>query len=178
MSESSLAAQLSYMENVLGIRSIVVPEQVAVQAAHATLPPVVKPVLAVRTRGLLQNARLIAIWAREQAGGTGEAEILAEKMVSAMKVQPSQVFWIDWVQGEGELPQEILEILANVGQRPILVFGEATAAPIIPMQIPTGRWTDYRGGRYMITLSPEALLESSEKKKIAWAHLQIIMKEL
>jgi hypothetical protein len=174
MSDSSFAAQLSYMQNVLGVRSIIVPEQ----AAHVALVPPLKPALAVRTRGILQDARLIAIWARAQSSGSGEAEILAEKMVSAMKVQPSQVFWIDWVQGEGELPTEIHNILATVGSRPVLVFGEATAAPLIPLQVPTGRWTDYRGVRYMITLSPEALLESSEKKKIAWAHLQIIMKEL
>jgi hypothetical protein len=170
------SAQLSYMQTVLGISSILVPERIAEQAAHAV--PALRSTLEVRTRGRVQDARLIAIWARERASGSGEAEILAEKMVSAMKVQPSQVFWIDWVQGEGELPTEIHDVLAAAGTKPILVFGEATVASLIPLQVPTGRWTEYRGSRYMITLSPEDLLESSEKKKTAWAHLQIVMKEL
>ena len=169
------SAQLAYMQDVLGLTSILVPEQVV---AEGFQPAIVTPSLTVRTRGILSEARLIAVWARARAATSAEAEILAEKMVSAMKVQPGQVFWIDWEQGEGELPSEIFEVLGSSAPLPILVFGESTAAKLIPLQVAAGRWTDYRGGRYMITLSPEALLESTEKKRIAWSHLQIVMKEL
>ncbi len=171
------ADQLQYLQDVLGISSVVLPEAAPGVASVAASFNAAPATLQARTRGSVGNARLIAVWGR--LDGSGEAEILAEKMVSAMKVQPAEVVWIDWDSGgEGELPQDVLDLLESAAPRPILVFGEATAKRLLPIQPQIGRWLDYKNSRYMITLSPEELLSSAEKKKTAWAHLQIVMKEL
>ena len=167
------SAQLHYLETVLGIQSVLVPE------GAQPLPTMnVSPQLKVRTRGRVEDARLIAVWARSPSA-SGEAEILAEKMVAAMKIASPNVYWIDWTDGQdaigGELPAEVLSIVHRPGP-PVLVFGESTAEKLIPIRVQTGRWIDYKGGRFMVTLSPEVLLDSAEKKKIAWAHLQTVMK--
>ena len=174
--------QIFYMQEVLGISSVIVPCGHGISGAEAVLEVQAPQVLSVRVRGTLASAKLIAVWerARTSASALGEAEILVEKMVSAMKVTSTQVLWIDWDPSEGAvLPPEIFTLLAESGARPILVFGEHTARSLLPAPV-LGRWLNANAGanRYMVTLSPEELLESTEKKRIAWAHLQTVMKEL
>lgn len=173
--------QIFYMQEVLGISNVIVPCGGGVTGAEAVLQVQAPPVLAARVRGVLSNAKLIAVWERAGGASRGEAEILVEKMVSAMKVQSTQVLWIDWDPSEGAvLPAEIFALLAESaasGARPVLVFGEHTAQSLLT-NASLGRWIEEKGNRYMVTLSPEELLESTEKKRIAWAHLQTVMKEL
>ena len=181
--------QIFYMQEVLGISSVVVPVGDGAFGTDAILQVQSPPVIAARVRGTLANARLIAVWERAVGPGSGEAEILVEKMVTAMKVQSTQVLWIDWDPSEGAvLPAEIFALLnesalakSAVGQsRPVLVFGEHTARNLLPSLTNSslGRWFIENENRYMVTLSPEELLESTEKKRIAWAHLQTVMKEI
>ena len=180
------------MQDVLGLSSLVMPTVTYVATPYPASHPAVsetaphmpsllpRATLPVRVRGSLAAARLIAVWQR--TSGLGEAEILAEKMVSAMKVPPAQVLWVDWeAAAPGELAPEVLQLLRDAGERPILVFGAPTAVKILPelagRPLPKilGNWIQ---SRYLVTLSPEELLDSAEKKKIAWAHLQLVMKNL
>ena len=172
--DSPMSAQLHYLETVLGIRSVLLPEGSVAPVAVAAPAPQIQ----VRMRGSPNGARLIAIWGRS-ASASGEAEILAQKMVAAMKLAPTDVLWMEWdetsEEDPAELSNEITKIVHQPGP-PVLVFGERTAEKLIPVRVQAGRWIDYKGGRFMVTLAPETLLASAEKKKVAWAHLQTAMK--
>jgi hypothetical protein len=171
--------QLHYLQSVLGIGKVIMPAG----SPMVESPP--RPAAALETTGDFESARLIVLWAHgaRDPGEQAEAQALAEKMVTAMKVPGGIVFWMKW-PAACAFPLELPELLSKSGGRPVLVFGAETldGLKVSPASAEQrfGRWLEIEGSgaKALATHSPEELLTSADKKKLAWAHLQIVMKEL
>jgi hypothetical protein len=166
------SAQVQYLRDVLGIDRILLP------LAHGEDVVPESPESGVIVRGDLENARLIVAWCREEASGP-EADELARKMIAAMKVENDRVAWIEWGNVSDDQPREIVDGLSAASERVLLAFGPETANALLGHDPATGEWQALlTGARLMATYSPEDLLASPERKKQAWAHLQIVMKAI
>ena len=148
--------QISYLRDVLGIQNVVLP--------FAESP-------AVGTSGPFENSKLIVV----TNGETSESFQLAEKMIQAMKLHPHEVSWLTWDLKTSHATEDLV---IQAGRRPVLVFRSPAFIDWAPIQGPLGEWFDWEGVRLMATHSPVQLLQSPEKKKEAWSHLQMIMKSL
>ena len=186
--------QLYYLETVLGLKNVVMPAvafadvTTAQQLSDVSVPAEVATPLDVQMSGDFASARLIIVWGRKNspAGHTGpmtplddSATELTDKMLAAMKVPGGKVAKLEWTLANTDrtLPIEVLEVLELAGQTPVLIFGRNTALALLPThEIQLGQWIQSGTNRYMTTYSPEELLESNDKKRMAWAHLQLVMK--
>lgn len=168
--------QIDYMEKVLGITHVVLPAMAASQPP--ALPARVEPAPALPME---EHARMIALVPLEAAEFPlrGEAAELIEKMIRAMKLDPGDVVMAAWKYDPGVgLPDEIAEMVSRAGHRPVLVFGLAETERFAGRRVGGGEWFDLHGARSLSTFSPRELLASPDRKRLAWVHLQVVMREL
>jgi hypothetical protein len=173
--------QIYYLNTVLGIDAVVLPPlSQAQQNAKHEAPPI--PALA-HVEGVLATARLLVLLPLrpEEFPLRGAMHELVNKMIRAMKLQPSDVALLAWVfKPDVPMPSDILETLASAGSRPVLMFGLEEAQSLTrEASAKGGAWFDLGGAaRVLSTFAPRDLLDSTEKKRLAWAHLQLVMQEL
>jgi len=161
--------QLDYLKNVLGLDRVLVPE---------LAPPPVKE-KTVELRGVLGGARLLALvpLAASEFPLRGEAEALLEKMLLAMKLKKNEVLVATWITGSDfAIEEEIAQLAHAADDRPILVFGGQRAAERLIESQTLGEWGAWGSTRVLATYSPTELLASPERKRLAWVHLQAVMK--
>lgn len=165
-------AQIDYLKNVLGLDRVLVPK--------ASLRSAVVE-KTVEVRGAVGPARLFALVPLPAAEFPlrGETEALLEKMLLAMKLQKTEVLIATWIAGEDfAIEEEVAQLARTAGGRPILVFGGQAAAERLIEARKLGEWGAWAGARVLATFSPRELLDSPEHKRLAWVHLQIVMKHL
>ncbi len=174
---------IHYCKTVLGIDRIVVPPLAGATSGLGEGGQ--EGGLGLEIRGGLNSARLVALVPlfRDEFPLRGEAEALLEKMLRAMKLAPSEVILATWqFSGELTIPDEIAQLAAAAGSRPILVFGGAKAAARLSQgdtpEHSLGQWSVWGESRLLTTFSPRELLSSPDQKRLAWVHLQAVMKHL
>lgn len=182
-------AQLDYIRNVLGLDALVTPraesifvDQVAAtdQAAqHVDQQPdqhIEQSLSEVRAQGP-KNAKLVVVsGTREDVFPfEGEEGVLADKMIQAMKLNLNEVRRLEWCKGDA--PEEVLK---EVEAAPlVLVFGESAFSLLTRGKIArAGEWTSVSSARVLVTYDPKLLMQEPERKKITWAHLQTMMREM
>jgi hypothetical protein len=169
---------VNYCRTVLGLERIVLP---ALTRAALAQDESLAETQGLEIRGSLHGARLVALVPlhAEEFPLRGEAEALLEKMLQAMKLARSQVVLASWQYGEElTIPDEIAQLAAGAGTRPILVFGGLTAAKRMNQGEALGQWGVWSESRILTTFSPRELLRSPGQKHLAWVHLQAVMKHL
>jgi hypothetical protein len=175
--------QVMYLREVLGLESVVIPRVVEIPISSATNAAAEDPTQiqnSVIVRGDLLSARLVCLASSADRSQVliGERDSLAEKMMSAMKLPPAEVAWIEWHEtSQANCPDEVIDHVLN-SHVPLLCFGEDTAKSLLHSAAVAGQWVEWSGVKIMITYSLNELLERPEKKKPAWAHLQAVMKVL
>lgn len=171
-------AQLDYIRNVLGLDALVTPHAESILIDHASqAEPVVQPSLSeVRAQGP-KNAKLVVVSGTRDSffPFEGEEGALADKMIQAMKLNLNEVRRLEWCKGEA--PEEVLK---EVEASPlVLVFGEAAFSLLARGKVArAGEWTSVSSARVLVTYDPKLLMQEPERKKIAWAHLQTMMREM
>lgn len=169
--------QLRYLNDVLGVRGLVLPEGGPSLALAFDSNEVPAPEVVARGEG----SRLVALFAKPKARwpfSTDERE-LADKMIQAMKVSPREVSILEWALESGEAARlEILHRLSKHPAKSVLFFGSDTAAAMGLGAAAVGQWLDWEGRSALVTLSLEELLQYPERKKIAWVHLQMVMRSV
>lgn len=164
-------AQFDYLKNVLGLDRVLVPE----------LPPLPVKEKTVEMRGFLGPARVLALvpLAASEFPLRGEAESLLEKMLLAMKLQKNEVLIATWISGpDFAIEEEVAQLAHAAAGRPILIFGGQAAADRLIESRKLGDWGVWGEARVLATFSPAELLASPEQKRLAWVHLQAVMKHL
>lgn len=172
------SAQFEYLRDVLGIEGVIIP---SVDFGEASLVPMSESRVAFRTTGQMAKARLLILAASSNAvfPCEGEAADMAAKMIKAMKLQESEVIWLEWTHAENEAcPHEVLSMVDTAGDRPVLVFGEQTLSSALGVSAALGEWLEWNGVRILTTHSLVRLLQDSSLKREAWVHLQTVMKVL
>jgi hypothetical protein len=165
--------QIRYLRDVLGIESVILGEGAAAVAQQPTPPPA--PISESRLKGHLKSARLLVVSAGEHRFALeGEAGELANKMIQAMKLKPDDVAVLEWTSA---VPEDVRDAW-NDWDGIALSFGELAAAQLTGSPSLSGSWLDAGSRRIMVTDAPSRLLAEPERKKIAWAHLQQVMKAL
>ena len=164
-------SQLHYLQDVLGVQSVVLsPELLKAQESAA-------PVF--RMSGEISGRRLLILASAPKGfpleGAAGE---LAHKMIQAMRLRPDDVVILEWTQTPGAAaPLEVMKIWSSY-QGVALSFGEEAGVALGGSIARSGQWIRTAVNRTMVTDSPELLLREPARKKSAWAHLQMVMKEL
>ena len=95
-------------------------------------------------------------------------------MIQAMKLANKDVVIMEWT---AELPDDVRDAW-TAWKGVALSFGEHAAAQLTGSPSTSGAWIDSGARRMMVTDSPKRLLTEPDRKKIAWAHLQVVMKAL
>lgn len=171
-------AQLDYCRAVLGLERVLVPRATLVAQYQGQDSCVEKT---VEIRGALTGARVLALVPLEKRDFPlhGEADQLLEKMLLAMKLKPNEVAMATW-QADANLavPEEIAQLANSAGTRPIVVFGGQASAQSIAETTALGEWGVWGDSRILATYSPRELLQSPDQKRLAWVHLQAVMKHL
>lgn len=198
-------AQLIYLQEVLGLQGVVLPREIPVAVPEAGVSSTETPAIQAqphqavstssvshapskspsgraefRTSGDLAASALVCLfWTEEGAawpleGASGE---LARKMIQAMKLSEEDVTWVEWKSQKGQrAPDEILEMVASAGFRPVICFGDAALTAVTGAAGSLGQWQDWQGVQLMPTHSLPELLAKAALKRPAWAHLQMVMK--
>lgn len=164
-------AQIDYLQDVLGLDRVLVP----------SLPPATFEEKKVDVRGALSGARLLALVPLAPADFPlrGEAESLLEKMLAAMKLKKAETLIATWITGpDFAIEEEISQLVHAAHGWPILVFGGQIAAERLVESQKLGEWGVWGETRVLATYSPSELLASPEQKRLAWVHLQTVMKSL
>lgn len=148
--------QIDYLRNVLGVEQVLVP-----------LPP-------------MTSVRLVVLLplATDEFPLHGDAEILIEKMIRAMKLELGDVLMVNWNQSTTPLDEALSWVPATAAHCPRLFFGRALGLGTPTPENESGNWFELQGAKALITHSPSELLAQPELKKRTWAHLQQVMKEL
>ena len=199
--------EIIYLTEVLGITHIVKPEASYTQRTpdrgeqpDITVPaqqPGEKPARQqleraaeqVLIRGDLGASALVCLLSKEphslvanQAAGAtllnSQEVTLAEKMMFAMKLSPDDVIWLEWAFAGERAPPPIRDVAHSAGFRPLLCFGGDVAEALTGQSCQIGSWTDWDGLKLMTTYSLNTLLDQPDLKKVAWQHLQMVMKIL
>ena len=170
-------AQIQYLRDVLGVDRVLRPEP-SPGGTDAGLADLGSELI---VRGNPRTASLVVVWCREDGSGP-EAKELASKMIAAMKISDERIAWLEWTGSgtstEDEVRQSIAAFPAG-GRTALLAFGPEAGAAILGHESEPGEWQALpTGAKVMATFSPEDLLASPERKKQAWAHLQLVMKAL
>lgn len=164
--------QLLYLRDVLGVESIVLSPQAATAQQPVAAPA---PISEIRIKGDLKSAKLLVVSRGERAFVLdGEAGDLAAKMIQAMKLASKDVVVMEWTSN---LPDDVRDAW-SAWKGVALSFGEQAAAQLTGSPSTSGSWIDSGARRIMVTDSPKRLLGEPDRKKIAWAHLQQVMKAL
>jgi hypothetical protein len=180
--------QIHYLKSVLGLDRVLLPLLTAEDATASPLAPQFPEPRQV-SRGDLQSARMIALLplAPEDFPLRGEADTLVDKMVRAMKIDPAEVYFFQFECSEGaseapHLQQTLSQIATASRATPTVLFGADCAREVLGLasnSIGSGAWCAWgQGGRVMATFSPRELIQTPDKKRVTWIHLQAVMKEL
>ncbi|MES2964284.1 MAG: hypothetical protein V4760_10365 [Bdellovibrionota bacterium] len=169
-------SQLQYLKDVLGVDGVILgTATLAAAEAVSVQLPAAAAVSESRIIGNPSVARLLVFAAGERAFVLeGEAGDLASKMIQAMKLKPNDVAVVEWT---GETPDDVRDIW-TAWRGLALSFGERTALLLTNEKSESGAWIETDGRKLMVTDSPVRLLAEPARKKIAWAHLQLVMKAL
>jgi hypothetical protein len=168
-------AQFDYLTQVLGLDRVLVPPLPALEIEEKS----------VEIHGTLGGARLLALvpLTATEFPLRGEAAALLERMLQAMKLHKHEVLIASWVAfgitGEDfAVEDEIARLVHAAGGRSALVFGGAAAAARLIESRQLGEWGVWSGARILATFPLRELLQSPEQKRMAWVHLQTVMKHL
>lgn len=176
------SAQIDYVGKVLGLRRILLPAEIStLSSLREPLPEKF-----VETRGGEAQARMIALLPLSRAHFPlhGPAEALLQKMFTAMKLGDVEVMMFSWIATEeNPFPEVVREPLMNFLEEnptasrrtPIVLFGDPRLLPDLPGG-DLGRFYEWNGGQILVTYSPQTLLDSPDFKRMAWVHLQTVMK--
>jgi hypothetical protein len=164
--------QIFYLKTVLGIDGVLLPP----------MSPDAPPIPVAHVEGVLASARLLVLLPLkpEEFPLRGAMHELVEKMIRAMKLERTDVALLTWVhKPDVPVPHDIRETLASAGVRPVLIFG-LEEAQLLASHAPVkgGAWFDLGGARTISTFAPRDLLDSPERKRLAWVHLQLVMQVL
>lgn len=163
--------QIQYLRDVLGVDSVVLGRQ-APGAVAAAPPPAPSE---MRVKGDPARARLLVFAAGEREFVlSGEAGELAAKMIQAMKLAADDVAIVEWTSS---VPDDVRDLWSTWSGL-ALSFGELAAAQLTSCETVSGSWVEDGSRKLMVTDSPARLLRETERKKVAWAHLQQVMKAL
>jgi len=172
------ANQLYYLRTVLGIDSVVFPENFDPSSLPVSGPMAVGE---VRWAGPAEGARLLALLPTpsQEFPLSEEARALLEKMILAMKLQLDEVRFASWPYEVETLAEEVVQALAVGGERqPVLLFGAFGWKSLTGQELSPGDIAEFNGRRVFATFSPGELLQNPSQKRLAWVHLQKLMKEL
>lgn len=177
--ETSLDAnQLYYLRTVLGIESVLFPRNFDPSSVAAAAMPNQE---VVRWSRPTNGARLVALLPTpsKEFPLSDEAQTLVEKMILAMKIRLDEVYLAQWPFENEVLAEEVKrELLENGDQQPILIFGAFGWKALSGQELSPGDTTEFSGRRVFTTFSPGELLQTPSQKRLAWVHLQNLMKEL
>lgn len=163
--------QITYLRDVLGLESLVLGARPAVRV-EAPPPP---PTSEFRIKGAIEKARLLVVAAGEREYPLeGEAGDLATKMIQAMKLAPHDVAIVEWTSTASDDVREIWKSWKGYA----LSFGERAANELTGQRTPSGSWFESGECQLMVTDTPARLIAEPARKKVAWAHLQSVMKLL
>ena len=176
MSSPSLDAnQIHYLRTVLGVDSIIWPRSFQRgpenQASHLSGE--------VAWIGGESRARLVALFPLETGDTlTSDQELLVEKMIRAMKVSIDDVRRGFWPVGLADATAAIASELERHANQPVIVFGTGSGLSFDGRSLGIGESALLGSRRVHVTYSPRDLIDSPERKRLAWVHLQAVMKEL
>lgn len=174
-------AQLEYIRNVLGLEALVTPPAESFLIAQSTeseqsLEQVEPSLSQMRVQGP-KNAKLVVVSGTrgDDFPFEGEEGVLADKMIQAMKLNLNEVRRLEWCKGEA--PDELLKEVESAPL--VLVFGETAFSLLARGKVArAGEWTSVSSARVLVTYDPRLLMQEPERKKITWAHLQTMMREM
>ncbi len=180
--------QIHYLKSVLGLDRVLLPLISGEEGYDLPLTPQL-PEPRQTSRGELQSARMIALLplAPEDFPLRGEADTLVDKMIRAMKIDPAHVYYFQFECSDGaseapQLQQMLSQIAATSRSTPTVLFGAECAREVLGLaaeSLGSGAWCAWgQGGRVMATFSPRELIQTPDKKRVTWIHLQAVMKEL
>jgi hypothetical protein len=172
------------MQNVLGIRYLVLPQQVD------SLAEEVEPCLeeAIEARGWTvegpEESPLAFVVSFSNREIPSDVRDLLNKMIGAMKLSPEQVLLFGLSCDElGE--QDLLLLKEEFRERAlqyVVAFGAEVTALLVSQRLAfetlVGKWQSDEDLAIMPTLDVNELGEDKEKKRVVWRDLQSVMKAL
>lgn len=172
------ANQIYYLRTVLGVESIVFPRNI-----EPVTVPVQQEASAreVRRLGTKEKARIVALLPTpgKELPLSDETKTLVEKMILAMKLKADEVYFAVWPAEEEALSEEVKRELGSGGERtPVLLFGAFGWKAVSDRELSPGDIVELGERRVFVTFSPGELLRTPTQKRLAWVHLQNLMKEL
>lgn len=171
--------QVYYLRTVLGIENVLWPETLEPSlAGRASANEGVA--MTVKWRGPEEAPVLTALFpvSQSELPLSAEAEVLIEKMIRAMKLDPAQVRMAIWPGDEASLSEEVKDRIVANGSEPVVLFGVKGAFALSGSAAKPGDVMTVAGHRLYPTFSLCELIEKAEYKRQTWVHLQIVMKEL
>ncbi len=156
--EESVTNYFSYVKNVLGVRAI------RSAAIRESLSPAAAPEFCDLLFVHLKTAQ-------DQGISTLESKTLLDKMIQAMRLGTKKYFIYEHeIEGDVHVASFVSSIGAARPSSFIVVFSAKPGTSGIVKNLGTQK--------YLETFSPSYLLQNANAKKVVWADLQKVMKEL
>ncbi len=173
--------QIFYLQNVLGIKGIILPRAEYAPATNAAVATLTKaaPEGIWQESGDYRLARLIVVSCLEEKSSEValQADHLTGKILQAMRISSTEVFYL---RGEGEtaIPLSSLAKLRASSAQSILIFGVASAHALTQSDLFLGQRLEWENKQMLIINSLQEMLMHPETKKSAWGQIQQFMLEM